>query len=205
MQPIEEKPEVNSASAESDSQTQSKSNTEGNGIFVKVVAGALVLGGIALGVNLMNQGPASLVQDAKTDRLHMKVEYSYEQFMETDVEKINGKISLPVKIEKMSPILVSDLEEEKSTLRDIKVYDFLESDGDVVEISVNNLRLGFFNLTNAEQVIPVPFYKDGGTQILVKAVDDGGGGVTFAMKGSGREFKTKVMQVGEQHSWIFGK
>lgn len=184
-------------------------NREKSGLTPKLVLGCSIALGLVLSSFIFFS--KSPVRDANQPILaKTKIEkvissYSYEQFPISKVKRISAKVDLPVKLKNMNPILLQDLINNKSELRVIKIYDFLENDGDVVEITINNNRLGFYDLTNTEQKISVPFYKNVPTLIKVKAVDDGGGGVTFGMKGTQGEFKTKVMQLGETFSWEFSK
>lgn len=184
---------------------QEKKNAK---LIPKIILGASVVIGLMLGSFVFLggnsiDGPSAITENVKVEKVLSS--YSYEQFPIAKVKNISTKADLPIKLKNIHPNLLNDLIGGKSELRTIKIYDFLENDGDVVEIIINNNKLGFYDLTNAEQEISVPFYKNSLTQIKVKAVDDGGGGVTFGMKGTQGEFKTKVMQLGETFSWEFSR
>lgn len=209
MEPEKEDVQVEESSEFKAEKRQSRSkNKDGEGSSLpKIVLGVSLIASISLGAFFLmgNQSAPTpkVVNDVTTERA--VADFSYQQFPPGGPRKVESEADLPPSLAKINPTLLADLVSEQSELRRIKVYDFMENDGDVVEVTVNQKRVGFYELTNTEKEILVPFYKNKVTLIKVKAVDDGGGGVTFGMRGDRREFKTKVMQLGETFSWSFSR
>jgi hypothetical protein len=80
--------------------------------------------------------------------------------------------------------------------------DFLDEDGDQVELFVDGMSYGQVYLKNAGQEFLIPLVRGKPAELKILAtVDGGGGGVTFGMVSSLGEARTRIMEVGESEQW----
>jgi len=86
----------------------------------------------------------------------------------------------------------------------LHVVDSVAEDGDAVSLTLNGIAYGAYWLAHQGFDVTVALTRNSVSQLVVQAVEDGGGGVTLGVQTSTGEQRTRVMQVGETESWIIG-
>lgn len=93
------------------------------------------------------------------------------------------------------------LRDGRMSMFTVRMIDWVEEDGDVVQIAVNGQALGQVNLSHSGAVLTIPLEPGKTHNFTVTAVADGGGGVTFGAQSSAGQMITRVMGVGENETW----
>lgn len=88
-----------------------------------------------------------------------------------------------------------------ATFHRFLIYDFWDQDGDVVEIAVNGTTLGIVAMSNRGTHLTLPLRPGETARVSIRAVRDGGGGVTLGARSSVGEARTRIMAVGESDEW----
>jgi hypothetical protein len=83
----------------------------------------------------------------------------------------------------------------------LRLLDFLQQDGDEVELQVDGGPIGTIPLSNAGTEILIPLAPGTRSRVRVVATRDGGGGVTLGMVSSLGDVRTRVLHVGESEEW----
>ncbi len=102
------------------------------------------------------------------------------------------------------PVLRADLamtaaiRDGRSELFQIELYDCCAEDGDIVEISVNGEHFATVPIMHAASLVSIPLQR-GQNTVTVRAVNDGGGGVTLSLRTSRGDYFARYMYVGETH------
>ena len=118
-------------------------------------------------------------------------------------ELLNRNI-IPAELKNADLTIIENIKNGKMKMYSIQIIDTIHEDGDIVGVSINNLYFGKFRLTNIGQNFSMPLYPGQLHHLTVKALVDGGGGVTFgAISTQGEQF-SKVMRVGDQEDWLIG-
>lgn len=89
----------------------------------------------------------------------------------------------------------------RMSLFTLHMIDFVDEDGDVVDVSINGMTMGQVILSHAGATMTVPLTPGIEQSFGVTAVQDGGGGVTFGAQSSAGQMVTRVMGVGESEVW----
>jgi hypothetical protein len=77
------------------------------------------------------------------------------------------------------------------------LYDACQEDGDVVEILINGESFATVTLTHAGATLSVPVPSTGQTQVALKGIHDGGGGITVACRSSAGDHFGRAMDEGQ--------
>lgn len=96
------------------------------------------------------------------------------------------------------PELIASIREQRTELYRIELFDSCDEDGDAVEIVVNNSVFATVNLQHKGTPIVIPL-STGTNSIVVRATQDGGGGVTVMFRTSKGDFFARDMTPGEDH------
>jgi len=103
---------------------------------------------------------------------------------------------------KTSPQTVDELKTGKQNLYRIYLLDFLEEDGDHVDMTVNGVDYGDLYLRNAGTSFLIPLAPGQPADVKLLATQDGGGGgVTVGFISSLGESRTDILQVGQSEQW----
>ncbi len=100
-----------------------------------------------------------------------------------------------------SPETAKEIESGERRLYRVTLLDFLDQDGDRVELTVDGVSYGNLDLSNAGSSFLIPLAPGRPVQMKLAATADGGGGVTVGFVSSVGEARTDVMQVGEFAQW----
>jgi hypothetical protein len=100
-----------------------------------------------------------------------------------------------------SPKTAEDIRSSRSVLYRVYLLDFLEEDGDHVELFVDGVSQGDVYLKNAGKEILIPLRAGVPAEMKLVATADGGGGVTVGFVSSLGEARTRVMEVGQSEQW----
>ena len=94
--------------------------------------------------------------------------------------------------------LSNDLKNGKAELYQIELFDCCYEDGDVIEVIVNGNSFATVPITNGGTMVSVPLAR-GNNTIGIRAVTDGGGGVTVSFRTSRGDYFAQSMSVGTEH------
>jgi hypothetical protein len=100
-----------------------------------------------------------------------------------------------------SPQTAKEIESGERRLYRVTLLDFLNQDGDHVELTVDGVSYGDLNLSNAGASFLIPLAPGKPVDMKLTATADGGGGVTVGFISSVGEARTDVMQVGQSAQW----
>ena len=90
-----------------------------------------------------------------------------------------------------------DLLRQGTDFYHIYLYDSCAEDGDIVEIRLDGVPFAAVPLTNRGATLSVPVSRSAPTQISVRGIHDGGGGITVACRTSQGDFFSRTMAEGE--------
>jgi hypothetical protein len=97
--------------------------------------------------------------------------------------------------------MAEELQSGRRRLYRVYLLDFLEQDGDQVELFFDGVSCGAIGLKNEGASLLLPIAAGAPLQVRIQAVADGGGGVTVAFISSLGEARTSVLQVGQFEQW----
>jgi hypothetical protein len=100
----------------------------------------------------------------------------------------------------LSDGLNPDLLRQGTDFYHIYLYDSCDEDGDIVEILLDGVTFAAVPLTHRGATLSVPVSRTQPTQISVRGVRDGGGGITVACRTSQGDFFSRTMAEGEVQS-----
>ena len=133
--------------------------------------------------------PFFMMSDSDADLV--KTQKIQEQLMAGDI---------PKELEKSAPQIIEKVKVGEMKFYTFTLYDFAAEDHDMVQILVDGLPLGVADLNNAGLTIAIPLEAGKSKSITLKAVQDGGGGVTLAVRLMNSEVNLKPMQLGESQT-----
>jgi hypothetical protein len=93
-----------------------------------------------------------------------------------------------------------DLLRQGTDFYHIYLYDSCDEDGDIVELLLDGVPFAAVPLTHRGATLSVPVSRSVPTQISVRGVHDGGGGITVACRTSQGDFFSRTMAAGEVQS-----
>ncbi len=107
----------------------------------------------------------------------------------------NGVV--PAELHGASDEILNAFKNEEMELYRVSVSDFLDEDGDMIQVDINNIPYKRISLVHDEQSIPMPVYKNKPQTIKITALKDGKGGVTVGLRTHQGEIQTNVLEVGK--------
>lgn len=96
-----------------------------------------------------------------------------------------------------SPELVAALQDGRTELFQMELFDCCQEDGDVVEVGVNGNHFATVPIMNAGTLLSMPL-SSGDNTVTVRGVRDGRGGVTLSVRTSRGDFFARKLRVGEE-------
>ena len=94
--------------------------------------------------------------------------------------------------------VTAGLQNGRTELYEIELFDCCDEDGDVVELLVNGTPFATVPLINGGSVVAIPLNR-GQNSITMIATRDGGGGVTVSLRTSRGQYFSRYMAEGESH------
>lgn len=112
------------------------------------------------------------------------------------IKDASGQAIQPVQ-PTLTPGQAADLRSGNAKLFQVFLYDSCAEDGDVVEVLINGVPFATVPIMHAGATLSVPVTSGAPTDVSIRGVYDGGGGITVACKTSQGEFFMRSMRAGE--------
>lgn len=90
------------------------------------------------------------------------------------------------------------------TMFQMQLIDDCAEDGDVVQVFVDGVPMGFLSLSHSGASLNIPLKKGETHKITITAVRDGGGGVTLGLRTSIGDVVSRNLMVGQSDTWDIG-
>ena len=94
--------------------------------------------------------------------------------------------------------LATALQNGRSELYNIELFDCCDEDGDIVEVIVNGASFATVPITHGGTMLSIPLER-GSNTVTIRGVKDGGGGVTVSFRTSRGDYFARYMDVGEEY------
>ena len=111
---------------------------------------------------------------------------------------------IPVSLQKSSPQLIENIKNGIMNLYSFRVLDSTNKDGGTVEISVDGQPLDIISMSHTGLTLLIPLEFGKSKIIKVKAIRDGGGGVSFGAQLMNSDFLLRNMKIGESETIYLG-
>lgn len=108
----------------------------------------------------------------------------------------SGQPIQPVK-PTLTPGLADGIRNGSTEFFQVFLYDSCAEDGDVVEVMINGAPFATVPLTHGGATLSVPITAGAATDVSLRGIFDGGGGITVACRTSQGDYFSRRMGVGE--------